>query len=600
MKRTEFSTFVKNLGLSDSLPKDVFDETMKISGFEARFKSLQQNLSLNNIESFYILLAFHIQFNDLLDEFIKFKGSSEKLGRLRFLFESITEQVAIKSIVYDYLRGIDITQSNLYFHISEIKPIHSFPIWNQGTIESFLNLTTLRESSLELLKDEFEFRNIFEIARILHEKNLRFFRVIAKVENINEYENLRCFTLITGNVLLLDEDKIIIDKEIIQTGGILILSKEYTKYIMPLVIESKVSGLELWEGFNQQFNLDLSNDEVSKLASIYPLSFKNIYHICLEASCGFGKVTKNEVLKLAKKYNNIDIEKYTRKVRPNYMFEDCVLPEKTKLRLHEIVMFISSQMKRKKLSHFASHERGLATVCVFKGSSGTGKTMAAEALANELGVDLYRVDLASVTSKYVGETQKNLGRIFKSAKGCGGIIFFDEGESLFSKRMNAKSSNDKYANLEVNYLLQELENFDGTVIISTNNADQIDPAFLRRITFDLTFPKPNEKAKLQIWKDHLKNNFGISADVDLKFLSEMTVTGGIIKNICNLALSKSILREEEVKMKDILYGIRLEFQKLQIELYEDDFNNKQWWKHVSPSWEKINSMKVLKEIEGVQ
>ena len=144
--------------------------------------------------------------------------------------------------------------------------------------------------------------------------------------------------------------------------------------------------------------------------------------------------------------------------------------------------------------------RGLGISALFSGPSGTGKTMAAEVLANELQLDLYRIDLASVVSKYIGETEKNLRRVFDAAEDSGAILFFDEADALFGKRSEVKDSHDRYANIEVSYLLQRMEAYRGLAVLATNLKNSVDTAFLRRIRFVVNFPFPDAPQRAEIWR----------------------------------------------------------------------------------------------------
>ena len=144
--------------------------------------------------------------------------------------------------------------------------------------------------------------------------------------------------------------------------------------------------------------------------------------------------------------------------------------------------------------------RGLGISALFAGESGTGKTMAAEVLANELRLDLYRIDLSAVVSKYIGETEKNLRRLFDAAEDGGAILFFDEADALFGKRSEVKDSHDRYANIEINYLLQRMEAYRGLAILATNMKSALDPAFLRRLRFIVDFPFPGAAERRAIWQ----------------------------------------------------------------------------------------------------
>jgi SpoVK/Ycf46/Vps4 family AAA+-type ATPase len=174
---------------------------------------------------------------------------------------------------------------------------------------------------------------------------------------------------------------------------------------------------------------------------------------------------------------------------------------------------------------------GRAVSALFSGPPGTGKTMVATLIAKELGLELFRVDLSRVVSKWVGETEKNLGRAFDEAKNSQAVLLFDEADALFAKRTDVKSSNDRYANLEVNYLLQRLEAFEGVVLLTTNNQTSIDDAFRRRLRFRIEFPAPDAGEREMLWQAMLPPEVPVAHDIDFTELAQRyEMTGGFIKN----------------------------------------------------------------------
>src|SRR5690606_1287781 len=174
---------------------------------------------------------------------------------------------------------------------------------------------------------------------------------------------------------------------------------------------------------------------------------------------------------------------------------------------------------------------GRANSCLFNGPPGTGKTMAAGVIARELGMDLYRVDLSQIVSKWVGETEKNLARVFDEASRGHAVLLFDEADSLFGKRTAVKSSNDRYNNLQVNYLLQRIESFEGITILTTNLADAIDEAFARRIKFKVSFPVPDAAERAKLWRVMLPRDAECEASIDFDHLGEsFEMAGANIKN----------------------------------------------------------------------
>jgi SpoVK/Ycf46/Vps4 family AAA+-type ATPase len=209
---------------------------------------------------------------------------------------------------------------------------------------------------------------------------------------------------------------------------------------------------------------------------------------------------------------------------------------------------------------------------LFAGESGTGKTMAAEVLAADLGLDLFAIDLATIVSKYIGETEKNLERIFTAADGSNAILFFDEADALFGKRSEVSDSHDRYANIEVAYLLQRMEAYPGAVILATNFKRNIDDAFLRRLDFVIDFPFPEAEDRKRIWRLLLPAQAPRAADVDLDFLgTQFKLSGGAIRN-CSLAAAFQAADENEsIHMRHLVRAVAQEYAKQGRLTLEADF-----------------------------
>ncbi|NEQ22364.1 MAG: ATP-binding protein, partial [Microcoleus sp. SIO2G3] len=195
-------------------------------------------------------------------------------------------------------------------------------------------------------------------------------------------------------------------------------------------------------------------------------------------------------------------------------------------------------------------------------ASGTGKTMAAEVIAQELCLDLYRIDLSAVVSKYIGETEKNLRRIFDAAETGGAILLFDEADALFGKRSEVKDSHDRHANVEVSYLLQRMEAYQGLAILTTNLKGSLDQAFLRRIRFVISFPFPDAKARAKIWQRIFPNRTPTQG-LDVDKLGKLNVAGGNIRNIALNAAFLAAEAGESVMMKHIAQATKSECLKLE-------------------------------------
>jgi len=258
------------------------------------------------------------------------------------------------------------------------------------------------------------------------------------------------------------------------------------------------------------------------------------------------------------RFNNL-----ARHIQATAYWDDLVLPQPQKKTLRELVANVRQQARVYEDWGFAERSpRGLGITVLFHGPSGTGKTMAAEVLANELQLDLYHIDLSTVVSKYIGETEKNLRQVFDAAEQGGLILLFDEADALFGKRSEVKDSHDRYANIEVSYLLQRMEAYRGLAILTTNNKSALDPAFMRRIRFVIQFPFPDLNQRTEIWKRIFPQQTPVK-DLDERKLARLNVAGG---NIRNIALNAAFLAADQhrpVTMGEIRNAAQTEYIKIE-------------------------------------
>lgn len=275
-------------------------------------------------------------------------------------------------------------------------------------------------------------------------------------------------------------------------------------------------------------------------------------------------ITAGDLTAACRQLSNQKLSELGVKIEPHCGWDDLVLPADKIAHLQEICNQVRHRHKVFETWGFGKKlNRGKGLSALFTGPSGTGKTMAAEVLANELELDLYKVDLAGVVSKYIGETEKNLARIFSEAETSNAILFFDEADALFGKRTKLRDAHDRYANIETSYLLQKMEEYEGVVILATNLSENMDEAFTRRIRFIVEFPFPDEANRLRIWKAHLAAETPVAPEVDfVRLAREFSLSGG---NIRNIALSAAFLAAGdggEISLRHILRGARREFEKL--------------------------------------
>ena len=257
------------------------------------------------------------------------------------------------------------------------------------------------------------------------------------------------------------------------------------------------------------------------------------------------------------------LDDLAQRIEPAAGWDDLVLPEEQRRILRDIATHVRQRVRVYETWGFAAKStRGLGISALFTGASGTGKTMAAEVLANELRLDLHRIDLSQVVSKYIGETEKNLKRVFDAAEEGGVILLFDEADALFGKRSEVKDSHDRYANIEVSYLLQRMEAYRSLAILTTNMKDALDSAFLRRIRFVVQFPFPDAEQRAEIWRRVFPADTP-TEHLDPSGLARLNVAGGNIRNIALNAAFLAADAGDPVRMTHLLRAAHSEYAKLE-------------------------------------
>ena len=254
----------------------------------------------------------------------------------------------------------------------------------------------------------------------------------------------------------------------------------------------------------------------------------------------------------------------TQQIEPLYSWKDLVLPDAVLQQLREIESAL--KIRHVVMDDWGFEKRmslGRGMKALFAGSSGTGKTMTAEVLAHELELDLYKVDLSGIVSKYIGETEKNLDRIFAAARSSNAILFFDEADALFGKRSEVSDAHDRYANIEVAYLLQKTEEYDGFVILATNLAQNIDEAFKRRMNYTVDFPFPDEFQRERLWRMMFPPQTPVADDLEFTFLArQFALSGGNIKSAALAAAFLAAADGGKVRMEHLIKAVAREWQKL--------------------------------------
>jgi SpoVK/Ycf46/Vps4 family AAA+-type ATPase len=282
----------------------------------------------------------------------------------------------------------------------------------------------------------------------------------------------------------------------------------------------------------------------------------------LSAAYADRPLTGEDLRAGARAQNAAGLERLARRIVPNAGWADLVLPAEAIEHLRELAA--RAEHRDRVYDEWGmGGSRGRGITALFAGESGTGKTMAAEVLATALGLDVYTIDLATVVDKYVGETEKNLDRIFAEAEGINGILFFDEADALFGKRSEVRDAHDRYANIEVAYLLQRMEAFAGIAILATNLRANIDEAFARRLDAVVDFPMPDEEHRRRLWDQCLGPLVPRAGDLDLDFCAEsFELSGGNIRNIAVAAAYLAAAEARPLEMRDLIRGTRREYRKL--------------------------------------
>ncbi|HEY1867547.1 MAG TPA: ATP-binding protein [Candidatus Cybelea sp.] len=348
---------------------------------------------------------------------------------------------------------------------------------------------------------------------------------------------------------------------------------------LPQTSEARVLGVHLaipsahirtlaWKRALREHALHASELDLQTLAAVYPFTVGRIYAAAhaaeTESRLRDASAGTRELAAACRSQTNHRLDKLAQPLPLRYRWSDIVLPHDELCRLKEIANAVRN--RDRVMEGWGFNEKvssGLGVNAIFFGPSGTGKTMAASILAAELGMAIYRVDLSRVVSKYIGETERNLDALFEEARRSFALLFFDEAEALFGKRSDVKDAHDRYANIEVAYLLQRMEGFEGVTILATNLRKHMDKAFLRRLQFAVLFPLPNVEQRRRIWQQVWPARAQLAPDLDLGFMAErFELTGGHIRNVAMMAAYLACEDGAAIAMKHAVAATRREFQKL--------------------------------------
>lgn len=318
------------------------------------------------------------------------------------------------------------------------------------------------------------------------------------------------------------------------------------------------------------------NGGLERVVSQFNLSAQKIANLSqqLEISTKTTEVELSEDLwRACRLQSRKKLDSLAQRINSTMGWDDLILPETQKQILRDIVSHSRQRFQVYETWGFSNKSTfGQGISALFYGPSGTGKTMAASVVAHELQLDLYRIDLSQVINKYIGETEKNLARVFDAAEDSGAILLFDEADSLFAKRTEVKNSYDRNANMETSYLLQRMESYSGIAVLTTNLKKEIDTAFMRRIRFAIQFPFPDSNTRKQIWQRMFPEQTPLE-NIDISRLARLDIAGGNIRNIALNAAFLAADNNESVKMSHMAKAARREFGKLDKSIKESELRS---------------------------
>ena len=313
------------------------------------------------------------------------------------------------------------------------------------------------------------------------------------------------------------------------------------------------------------------NGAIDAITQQFDMGPAAIMQAVTRASRRESEITERSLWAACREQTGASLEDLAQRIPPGYGWDDIVVSDDVRAQLRELAAQVQQRARVYESWGFGPQlARGRGITALFAGPSGTGKTMAAEILAAHLDLDLYRVDLAGVVSKYIGETEKNLRRVFDAAERSGAILFFDEADALFGNRTEVRDSHDRYANLEINYLLQRMEDYAGLAILATNRRNALDQAFLRRLRFVIDFPFPAVDDRRRIWERVFPAQAAVEG-LEPSLLSRLDLSGGNIKSVAINAAFLAAAANVPIGMAHVARAAAREYVKLSKPISEAEF-----------------------------
>lgn len=548
-------------------PIDKVSEIFFKDKSKSEFFYLSQNLSLN---AFSLFLDKNKKIDKNIFDFVMSNGKADVSSREFSVYFPSKEKIIREKEAINLYKVCKVSMQNIYFVINGEKGIGKKTLVKRTA--SILAKALIIVDIDKCLNSESNFSDI--ITTVL--RQVRLMNGMVCFDGIELIKNrkrrlefiLKMAKNYSKNSFFISNEKIDLQLENFDQNIV------WIKY--PIKNLNNEQILKIWQSKLKNKNLEIEKlinlNEIAGTFRLTPGQINLASNLIFSEKILNGKITKKIIFNSIQKTVQANFGENAHLIKTENTWDDLIIPEQDK----QIIIDICKQQKIKnivfekwKLEKRINYGRGLSLL--FSGPPGTGKTMAAGIIANEMGLELYRADLSRIVSKYIGETEKNLSNLFDEAEKSNSILLFDETDALFSQRTNVKDAKDRGANLEISYLLQRMENHSGICIMTTNYIENIDKAFFRRISYVFHFPKPNKKDRKKIWENIFGANVPLDKNIDFDFISNFELSGGSIKNIVISACLKAAQTKSKVDMSHILKSVEYELKKQGYTPLKSDF-----------------------------
>ena len=552
----------KNIDPIDKVSEIFFKDKSK-----SEFFNLSQNLSLN---AFSLFLDKNKKIDKNIFDFVMSNGKADVSSREFSVYFPSKEKIIREKEAINLYKVCKVSMQNIYFIINGEKGIGKKTLVKRTA--SILAKALIIVDIDKCLNSESNFSDI--ITTVL--RQVRLMNGMVCFDGIELIKNrkrrlefiLKMAKNYSKNSFFISNEKIDLQLENFDQNIV------WIKY--PIKNLNNEQILKIWQSKLKNKNLEIEKlinlNEIAGTFRLTPGQINLASNLIFSEKILNGKITKKIIFNSIQKTVQANFGENAHLIKTENTWDDLIIPEQDK----QMIIDICKQQKIKnivfekwKLEKRINYGRGLSFL--FSGPPGTGKTMAAGIIANEMGLELYRADLSRIVSKYIGETEKNLSNLFDEAEKSNSILLFDETDALFSQRTSVKDAKDRGANLEISYLLQRMENHSGICIMTTNYIENIDKAFFRRISYVFHFPKPNKKDRKKIWENIFGANVPLDKNIDFDFISNFELSGGSIKNIVISACLKAAQTKSKVDMSHILKSVKYELKKQGYTPLKSDF-----------------------------